>query len=54
MQISPSLERRYCSLCERQILMELENLQELYEHKGSQQLTCPFCHGSFTQELLDA
>ncbi|KAH8373979.1 hypothetical protein KR200_006850, partial [Drosophila serrata] len=53
-EISPSLERRYCTLCDRQILMELENLQELYEHKDSQQIICPFCHGSFTEELLNA
>ncbi|KAH8305589.1 hypothetical protein KR059_002344, partial [Drosophila kikkawai] len=54
LEISLSLERRYCTLCDRQILMELENLQELYEHNDSQQITCPFCHGSFTEELLNA
>ncbi|KAH8262009.1 hypothetical protein KR038_001708, partial [Drosophila bunnanda] len=53
-EISPSLERRYCTLCDRQILMELENLQELYEHKDKQKIICPFCHGSFTEELLNA
>ncbi|KAH8296088.1 hypothetical protein KR054_001519, partial [Drosophila jambulina] len=53
-EISPSLDRRYCTLCDRQILMELESLQEMYEHKDSRQITCPFCHGSFTAELLNA
>ncbi|XP_017127415.1 uncharacterized protein LOC108146099 [Drosophila elegans] len=51
-EICPSLERRYCSLCERPILFELENLQELYD--PGRVLTCPTCHGSFTVELLNA
>ncbi|KAH8380668.1 hypothetical protein KR009_012261, partial [Drosophila setifemur] len=51
-EIPPSLERRYCSLCDRQVLMELENLQELYE--PGRTLLCPFCHGRYTLELLSA
>ncbi|XP_070072020.1 uncharacterized protein [Drosophila takahashii] len=50
MEISPSLERRYCSLCERPILFELENLQELYD--SDRNLTCPVCRGSFAVEIL--
>ncbi|KAH8349509.1 hypothetical protein KR084_000203 [Drosophila pseudotakahashii] len=52
LKISPSLERRYCSLCERPILFELANLQELYDH--GRNLTCPVCRGSFAVELLNA
>ncbi|XP_016934372.2 uncharacterized protein [Drosophila suzukii] len=51
-EISPSLDRRYCSLCERTILFELENLQELYDL--GRNLTCPVCHGSFAVEMLHA
>ncbi|XP_043650646.1 uncharacterized protein LOC122618332 [Drosophila teissieri] len=51
-EISPSLERRYCSLCDRQILFELENLRELYE--SGRNLTCPVCHGSFATEMFNA
>ncbi|XP_017057911.1 uncharacterized protein LOC108099102 [Drosophila ficusphila] len=51
-EISPSLERRYCSLCERPILFELESLQELYEPGGKP--TCPICRGSFAVEMFTA
>ncbi|XP_016970412.1 uncharacterized protein LOC108038173 [Drosophila rhopaloa] len=51
-EISPSLDRRYCSICERSILFELENLQELYDL--GRILTCPICHGSFAVEMLTA
>ncbi|XP_016966245.1 uncharacterized protein LOC108035226 [Drosophila biarmipes] len=51
-EITPSLDRRYCSLCDRSILFELENLQELYDL--GRNLTCPVCHGSFAVEMLHA
>ncbi|XP_017096371.2 uncharacterized protein [Drosophila bipectinata] len=52
-EIEPSLENRYCSLCSRQVLMELQDLKQLFDPNLTQ-LVCPFCHGSYTQELLAA
>ncbi|XP_023176037.2 uncharacterized protein LOC111602922 isoform X2 [Drosophila hydei] len=52
MQLTPSLERHYCTLCGRQALMEKQLLLELYEPGSS--LLCPYCHGSYALELLDA
>ncbi|XP_033157241.1 uncharacterized protein LOC117139181 [Drosophila mauritiana] len=51
-EISLSLDRRYCSLCDRQVLFELDNLRELYE--SGRNLACPVCHGSFATEMFDA
>ncbi|XP_017071078.1 uncharacterized protein LOC108107836 [Drosophila eugracilis] len=51
-EISPSLDRRYCSLCERQILFELEKLQELFN--SGRNLMCPVCRGSFAVEMITA
>ncbi|KAH8345722.1 hypothetical protein KR067_002390, partial [Drosophila pandora] len=53
-EIEPSLENRYCSLCSRQVLMEIQDLQQLFDPNLTAQLVCPFCHGSYTQELLTA
>ncbi|XP_017861312.1 PREDICTED: uncharacterized protein LOC108612809 [Drosophila arizonae] len=52
MQLSPSLERHYCTLCGRQVLLEKQLLLELYPPGST--LLCPYCHGSYALELLDA
>ncbi|XP_030572758.1 uncharacterized protein LOC115771278 [Drosophila novamexicana] len=51
-QVLPTLERHYCTLCGRLALLDRQLLLELYA-PGSV-LLCPCCHGSYTLELLDA
>ncbi|KAH8304907.1 hypothetical protein KR018_006514, partial [Drosophila ironensis] len=53
LKIPLSIERRYCSLCDRQVLMELQDLQQLFDPPPTQ-LLCPFCHGSYSLELFAA
>ncbi|XP_022227315.2 uncharacterized protein LOC111077372 [Drosophila obscura] len=47
-----SLDRRYCSHCNRTILMDQEKLLELYEPGST--LLCPCCHGSYAVDLVTA
>lgn len=52
MELLPELEKHYCIICGRQVLLEKQLLLELYEPKS--QLLCPYCHGDYNLELLDA
>ncbi|XP_068142646.1 uncharacterized protein [Drosophila tropicalis] len=47
-----SLDRCYCTLCSRPILMQMEKLEQLYENGAKILLFCPFCHGSYQSDLF--
>lgn len=49
LQLPPLLEQHYCTLCERQVLLEQELLLELYPPGST--LLCPYCHAAYSQEL---
>lgn len=45
LQLPPLLEQHYCTLCERQVLLEQELLLELYPPGST--LLCPYCHAAY-------
>ncbi|XP_034482640.1 uncharacterized protein LOC117788084 [Drosophila innubila] len=50
-ELVPDLSQHYCTLCDRQVLIDQQLLLELYE-PGSR-LLCPFCHGAYKLEIID-
>lgn len=48
LQLPPLLEQHYCTLCERQVLLEQELLLELYPAGST--LLCPYCHAAYSEE----
>ncbi|XP_030372005.1 uncharacterized protein LOC115622247 [Scaptodrosophila lebanonensis] len=50
LEITPTLDQHFCSLCARKVLIDKAKLLELYEPAAT--ILCPFCRGSLQMELF--